>query len=51
MVPFIRASKGNAAQQIATKLDSKLRDRFLNSKNDFAKDSTEKRPSKMHYYF
>jgi hypothetical protein len=32
-VPLIRCSKGNAAEMVATKLDTKFRDHLLNSKS------------------
>ncbi|KAJ3043818.1 Vesicle trafficking between the ER and Golgi [Rhizophlyctis rosea] len=35
VVPVIRAPRGNAAAQVATKLNSRLRDHVINSKADF----------------
>lgn len=40
VVPFIRCSKGNAAEMVAQKLDTKFRDHLLNSKSSiFAGES------------
>ena len=35
VVPYIRAPRGNAAAQVATKLNSRIRDHVINSKSDF----------------
>ncbi|KAJ3035694.1 Vesicle trafficking between the ER and Golgi, partial [Rhizophlyctis rosea] len=38
VVPYIRAPRGNAAAQVATKLNSRIRDHVINSKSDFMGD-------------
>ncbi|KNG44856.1 snare docking complex subunit [Stemphylium lycopersici] len=44
VIPIIRAPKGGAAEVIAAKLDRKLRDHVLNSKENLFASSTASRP-------
>ncbi|KAG0167488.1 Vesicle trafficking between the ER and Golgi [Apophysomyces sp. BC1015] len=40
VIPIIRCPRGNAAEMIANKLDSKLRDHVMNSRNNLFSEST-----------
>ncbi|KAI9260722.1 Sec1-like protein [Phascolomyces articulosus] len=40
VIPIIRCPRGNAAEMIANKLDSKLRDHLMNSRTNLFSDST-----------
>jgi hypothetical protein len=39
VVPIIKCPRGNAAEMVARKLDSKLRDHVMNSRNNLFADS------------